>query len=134
MAENDAAKGCGCILVILAIIGAGTYFWVSNRPPPTAEELAEKALEKQRIDAMVVSEDFVKDHLKFPNDASFPWGTTTTTPLEENEWNVRGQVTAKNAMGAELTYDWVTVVKLNPETEKWKLSTLVLDGETLVGE
>jgi hypothetical protein len=80
--------------------------------------------------AVSFSKDYVRKFLKFPQDASFPWGEATVKcSPDRTKFFVHSTVKAKNALGVELTYDWATV--LEREGDTWDLLTCIVGDEAV---
>jgi hypothetical protein len=100
-----------------------------------AEEEAKAAAERQdfsrKSDATLVSQEYVRKFLKFPDDADFGFWTVpdVRSNLAGDTFNVESTVKAKNGFGAQLTYRWQTIVFLDGGT--MQLVACVIDGETV---
>jgi len=91
------------------------------------ETAAKPARRGDEIDAYVMSQKFVKRHLNYPHDASFPWGPTSTTYLDDlDAWRVAATVKAKNALGGTLTYEWVAIVYTDDDVN-WQCHAVTID-------
>jgi hypothetical protein len=98
-----------------------------------AEQAAKAEAEQQRasreLEVQLVSEDYVRKFLKFPDDADF--GFWSVPDVKSNQagdtFYVESKVKAKNALGAQLTYRWQTIVFLDGGT--WQLVSCVIDGK-----
>jgi hypothetical protein len=110
-------------------------------PEQRAEEdrvaAAEKAAKDEevkifrlKIEAERACKNYVRDSLKWPDDASFPWLSGEVTSNKQGDvFGCQGTVKAKNGFGAELTYHWGAIVFLDDNT--WQLVTLTINGETM---
>lgn len=86
--------------------------------------------ERLKIEAGEACEGYVRDSLKFPDDASFPWlGCDVTANSEGDVFACEGKVTAKNGFGAALTYRFAAIVYLDGDT--WRLVHLTINGATV---
>ena len=92
---------------------------------------AKRKRERREIEAQRVSKDYVREFLKFPDDANF--GFWSVPDVKSNEagdtFYVESKVKAKNSFGAELTYRWQTIVFLDGGT--WELVSCVIDGKVV---
>lgn len=105
-----------------------------NKGEEQAKAKAEQELSTRQINAELVSQKYVREFLKHPDDASF--GTWDVPDIKWNEeqdtFYVSSKVKAKNDFGALLTYRWQTIVMLDsPENNAWKLVSCAIDGETV---
>ncbi len=72
-------------------------------------------------------EEFVKDNLKAPATASFPWyDSSFVQNLGDGAYKVSAYVDAENSFGAKLRTDFVCVVKY-VGNDKWHLEDLSID-------
>lgn len=88
----------------------------SLTPEQRADEDEKAALERRRssreADVWLASQEYVRRFLKFPDDADF--GFWTMPNVKSNEagdvFYVSSTVKAKNELGAQLTYRWLTII------------------------
>ena len=136
-ASGCAQKGCGCLVLVL-LAGFGLYSCMEHEnarraaltPSQRAAEDKTAETEQLKIKVRRVAEGYVRNFLKFPDDASFGWGGDASANPEGDVFGCEGTVRAKNAFGAALTYRWEAIVFLDGDT--WRLVTLVIDGKTVV--
>ncbi len=81
-----------------------------------AERAAQKKLEERfgsELDAMLIAQKFVKNHLLHPSTARFPfsWLGATFFNKSTKQWHVTGTVKAKTAFGVELKYRWKVICR-----------------------
>ena len=92
-------------------------------------EKKEKAEVKAEREAEVNAELFVKQSLKYPDDAEFPWTGQHAVPTEpidgQRYWVVIGKVKATNGFGHKLTHNYR--VDLYRKAGEWKLRDVTLD-------
>jgi hypothetical protein len=100
-------------------------------PIAKVEPEPEKAPAKlgNSTDAILFAQRLVERNLKFPDDSSFPWFSTSATYTSLDGWRVTGKVKAKNSLGAALTYSWTAIVFY--ESGSWHERSLTLDGQTV---
>lgn len=78
--------------------------------------------------AWVMCQEFVKDRLKAPASAEFPWASEDRWKhLGDGKYLVNGYVDAQNAFGAKLRTNFVCTVQWQPDG-RWKLEDLQLAG------
>lgn len=79
-----------------------------------------------RISAAVMAEQFVKDQIKTPATAKFPWGVGDTVMLECGRYRVRSYVDAQNSFGALVRTKYEAVV-VHKGGKTWGLQSLTFD-------
>jgi hypothetical protein len=80
------------------------------------------------MEAWQASEKYVKQFLKFPVDASFPWSEPEIrTNAAGDVFYLKGTVKAKNALGAALTYEWATILRFRDN--QWTLLACTVGDE-----
>lgn len=98
-----------------------------------AKEAAKRAAEEEeekRNGAATISEDYVREFLKFPDDADFGWAPAVISKHEDGvRYRADGKVKAKNAFGAQLTYRWATILRW--EAGRWRLLECAIDGKVV---
>ena len=109
------------IVVLAIIIGAAwLYSEVNKSKDPNA--CGSKTM------AFVISQEFVKKHLKAPATASFPWGTNSdgVSVVERGrcEYTVNAYVDAENSFGAKLRTQYRADVTYMPEGNSWQLNDI----------
>ena len=135
-------------IVILILIG-GYFYDMSLTPEERAQAAAARAqrdsvagVERARQDsikrakelathdteAYIVSKDFVKSRLKYPEESDFPITPDASIHLGNGVYEVRGTVKAKNAFGVTSKYTWLTRLRFKGgsdlETTSWDLMDL----------
>lgn len=104
--------------------GAGT----PADPATATKQKAEAEKEWRQVRAQTMSQEYVRKFLKFPHDASFPWSEPQIRSNEARDvFYLKGTVEAKNVLGASLTHDWETMVRV--DGENWKLVACTIGGE-----
>jgi len=95
----------------------------ATQPPPSPDPEVDFGSEFR---AYAAAENLVRQHLKWPDDASFSWGKEAMLVDSEvggKDWIVKGKVKAANAMGAKLTYNYAVRMQYqgNGEWKAWKV-------------
>ena len=74
--------------------------------------------------AITMAQNFVKDRLKSPSSASFPWGFNEyqTTRSSDGTWRVSGWVESVNSFNAKVRVSWS--VEIKREGTSWKLFSI----------
>jgi hypothetical protein len=106
-----------------------------DRQAAEKEKASEREVEVQRlkISAERTCKDYVRQFLRWPDDASFPWfGCEISANREGTVFGCQGTVKAKNDFGGELTHRWGAIVYLDDDV--WRLVTMVIDGQTIVDD
>jgi DNA-directed RNA polymerase subunit RPC12/RpoP len=99
--EMFAAVAGLVVFAALAVTCGGCLVWPTAPRAPNTRVEVESELRSLAIEA-------VKRRLAFPNNAHFHWSMDVRqSQAEPGIWYVAGQVDAKNAFGATLTYDWI---------------------------
>lgn len=76
------------------------------------------------IYAYAISKQFVKDRLRSPSTAKFPWSATETTDLGARGWRVKAYVDSQNAFGAMIRTEYTCEVKTTDGGTNWTLMNL----------
>jgi len=80
----------------------------------------------RRIDAFVMSHDFVKDRLKAPSTAEFPWyDEKFVEDLGNGKFRVTAYVDAENSFGAMLRSNYVCALQYLGN-DKWHCTRCVI--------
>lgn len=94
--------------------------------------LAQTNTYKERSKCFIASQDFVKENLKYPQEATF----SNSYVHEINGYGnciIIGQVTAKNAFGVKILYTYKIWMTHNgkewTDQRNWKYSKLILEDE-----
>lgn len=79
------------------------------------------------IGAFAISQQFVKDRLKAPSTAEFPWySSESVTPLGEERYRVQSYVDSQNSFGAMIRTKYVAIVRKTGDSN-WSLESLAID-------
>lgn len=98
-----------------------------QREAEKAEEIA--GLCRDENTAFVMSQEFVRQTLKAPSTAEFPWITdpaVQVTIKSKCSFRVVGWVDAQNGFGAQVRSIYVVDLALDPEANKWQLKDISL--------
>jgi hypothetical protein len=98
----------------------GSSFF-SNHSGPGNEQAA---YEDEKAMAITMAQNFVKDRLKSPSSASFPWDFKeyNATKSSDGKWSLSGWVEATNAFNAKLRVPWSVVVRR--DGKNWALLSI----------
>lgn len=95
--------------------------------------------DRELLEAGSMAKEVVKQHLKFPLEADFPWGLPETASVQAFPGLaiVSGTVASKNAFGVRGNIKWVALMhKHDPRGRKydpsaWKCYGLMMNGEAM---
>ena len=150
---NRAAVGVAVVLVCVAAVGVVSARWYESLPPEERRRLAEARRERaelrdsqaaaraqaeeraaqdrlcteERTTAFVMSQEFVRQRLKSPSSARFPWmaeSGVSVTPRAGCTYEVVAYVESQNGFGATIRTRYVAV--LAPVGDSWELKSLRL--------
>jgi hypothetical protein len=115
-AKRKASRG-SCLVMLAAMFGIAIVAMLL-RPNSSSRGGSYEAT------AVVTCENFVRNRLKAPGTAKFPWAPDTHPTKGDGTYRVSGWVDAQNAFGTTLRSDWVCTVE--QVGERWKLIDLEL--------
>ena len=105
----------GLLIIMMCILAAGSSD--SNNGKPR---------EPDEISAFVMSEEFVKNRLKAPATADFPWyDRSFVSDLGGGRFKVSANVDSKNSFGAKIRTHYTCVLKYKGE-DAWILESIEL--------
>lgn len=118
-----AQKGClGCLGVIVVLVGLGWLFGNSGGTGSTSTD--------HTAAAIVHCQNFVRDRLRAPATADFPFLDRQVTPAGNDTYVVASYVDAQNAFGAMIRNDFRCTVRYRGGDEaassSWELVNLEL--------
>lgn len=119
---SDEKKKSGCLAqIILFVFVMGLVGWLSystdqqkkNETPEIRREA--KCGKEGKFSAGYMAEKFVRDRLKAPSTAKFPWYEESSVTISgECEFVIRSYVDAQNSYGAMLRSDYVVKLEYDP--------------------
>ena len=79
-------------------------------------------------DVQSIARQFVKQQLKAPSTADFPYDDYEYECVEKtnNRWLVKSYVDAENSFGAKLRQKWWVEMKYKKSTDKWELLNIAV--------
>lgn len=105
--------GCTTLIVVFIAIIAVWAFSSSDKEP-------------SKLDAYVISQQFVRQQLKAPSSAQFPVYNKDMVITNDNKrFKVKSHVEAKNSFGATVRNKYVCIVT-HIEKDQWELNNLQL--------
>lgn len=115
MNENEQKSAItGLILIIIFIIFFIYWIWPADNKQQRSfpdETKQRSPLFRQRQSVESIAYAITVERLKSPSTAEMVYGTTKTTMLDVNKWEVGGQLDAKNSFGATLRNIWMIQVE-----------------------
>jgi len=104
--------------VVVIAVGAGFIVYLlegwGSSPPGTGD----------KIEALTMCQQFVKDRLRSPKSADFPWASDgRVTALGSGQYRIRSYVDAQNAFGAEVRTNFTCTVQVSGG-DRWRLVNL----------
>jgi hypothetical protein len=116
------------VLILGGGIGIGVWRYSSSgsKPHPSADSPLDPRVNGIETSELVsVAQGFVKNSLKVPSTAKFPWGSSeyVIQNLGNGEFGVAGWVEAKNAYGVPLKQQWTVFVSRTPNGT-WQLKDI----------
>lgn len=126
---SDKRMGCGSIIMILfAVAFIGGNCSKQDDKQTMDEKINAWKTRDNSGGAYAVMQDFVKQRLKAPASADFPWSGeqgVTISNLGNQEYRVVGFVDAQNSFGAKIRTRYIGIVQ-KTDADNWQLKELVL--------
>lgn len=98
----------GCLVVIVLLLGS---CWFITRPDNSPEGIKRRALNDAQAIVVVICEQAVKERLRSPGSADFPFGHgTAVTAIDDTRYRLESHVDSQNGFGASLRTRFVCVV------------------------
>lgn len=133
--ESAVAGGCGCLVLLLLfffVFGTGSEDQAPKNKGKQSGSSQYKPQEESSSDpisAFVMSQSFVKDRLKAPATAEFPWyDESMVTPLGKEKYIVRSYVDAQNAFGALIRNNYTCRLAYQGN-DKWLLEDITIEAK-----
>lgn len=103
-ADQNTASCCGWIIAACVAIA----LWFAFSPP--SKDSASDTSKPNWNSAYSAARNFVRDTLKSPSTASFPFASESfVQDLGNGKYRVRAYVDAENSFGAKIRSDWMVV-------------------------
>jgi len=123
--QNINPIGCLVMIGILLFFG-----YTCSRILTPSEETKQKIQEEKKWGsptmAYQMSQEFVKQRLKSPGSADFPFlDFTATQTKNKGEFLVKGYCDAQNAFGAKIRVDYTCTMKC--QNERWSCTNLKIN-------
>lgn len=78
----------------------------------TDEQVADNNEQNSKITALTYAQECVKERLKSPSSADFPWGSDCVTKISENTYVINSYVDSQNSFGAMLRTNFTCQITL----------------------
>jgi hypothetical protein len=79
----------------------------------TDEQVSDNNEQNLKITALTAAQECVKERLKSPSSADFPWGSDCVTKISDNTYVINSYVDSQNSFGAMLRTNFTCQVTLN---------------------
>lgn len=115
-----------CLVVVLVGFGGIMLLGIIGMligPPPGAGQ-------GSSVEAWRIAKDLVRENLKAPSTAKFPWDGTAVK--QGDRWAVQSYVDSQNSFGAMIRTEWGCI--LAKENGRWRCLYLKLDDQVLIVE
>ncbi|MEA3347749.1 MAG: hypothetical protein U9Q39_01675 [Pseudomonadota bacterium] len=87
----------------------------------------------RRIEAFVMSHDYVKRYIKSPSSAEFPVaGDSHTVKTGAGNYLTKSYVDSQNSLGAMIRTNYYCELEYNEEADGWKIITLVFPDQNKI--
>lgn len=122
--KEDNTSAAGGWVVLLIVLAIGIY---SCGGDGDSEPAKDSSPEHSPSAAYVMCQQFMKDRLRAPGTADFPYGTDRYTTSEGGgRYRVESYVDAENGFGGEVRTDYTCVVEYSGD-DKWTLLKMETD-------
>lgn len=120
LGSSSQVVGVGCALLVLVIVIAAV---VSNGGGSSST-----APEHSAVEAYTACQGFVRDRLKAPSTADFPWvkSSDVTESLGDGRYRVRSYVDAQNSFGAMIRNSYDCTVRYR--SGAWTAESVLVGG------
>jgi len=118
-AKKTSTKGCLSIMIIASVIA---FIMIKGCGDDTTSSPSSKSHEDA---AYIVSKDFAKQKLTYPEEADFPWIPKYSQMDADSIYTVVGEVTSKNGFGVKVKFTYKCRLKFlggdDLDTNNWQL-------------
>jgi len=116
--KSEIKKNIAVGLALTLLVAAVAFF--SSRPPESNSEPRHDSKT-----AIIMAESFVKDRLKAPSTADFPFDKQEAEFISDNTYEVRGVVDSQNSFGAMIRTEYRCTLQV--DGKKWNLLEIHLN-------
>lgn len=131
--ESEKKKGMGvgkgCLLLVLIFFGFIVIVTViGSQSTPKDANTSKGSTSPSTSMAGVIAKSFVKQSLKSPSTAEFPWLDIKSVDLGSGRFKVSSYVDSQNGFGAQIRSNWIVVLKHKGGSESdirnWELEDI----------
>ena len=97
---------------------------VSMLTNPGTDGTGQRARDPNEVDAYIACQHFVKDRLRAPGTAEFPFITEIEWAKDGSLWGFEGYVDSENALGGEVRIRFGCRVRWDSTDQEWRLEGL----------
>ncbi|MFO7881480.1 MAG: hypothetical protein R6U52_02945 [Kosmotogaceae bacterium] len=115
-------KAAGCLIVLLLIVFLTTMCYTKCG--------SENTERPDKIEAFLISQQFVENYLKAPGSAEWPSITddkVKINKIDDTIWEIYSYVDSQNTFGALIRTQYYCKMKYNKEDENWTLIEIDFD-------
>ncbi len=118
--NKKASGGClGCLTIIFILFILFSIFSMCSGGGNG------KSSSSDKHGAYVACQSFVKQRLKSPSSADFPWGADSSADVGAGKWLINGHVDAKNSFGVDVRTKYSCTVQRSGSS--WNLINLQMN-------
>jgi len=123
--DNTESKALGCATLIFILIVA--YAAIRIFIPSDGDRQTTRVASVDETDAFIWCKDHVRDRLKSPATAKFPFVEFSHRDLGNNTWRIISYVDSQNSFGALVRTNWACEIQYS--NGAWQLQDLTLSGQ-----
>ena len=117
--ENNTTTSYIIAIILFVIIGIVAWNWLGGLFD--TEESSTEAKD-YKLEAYVMSQDFMKDYLKSPSTAKFPSYSKVNVVQTNNRYKVEGYVDSQNSFGATVQMKYYMILERDTDGGWTKIS------------
>jgi len=127
-------KKVGCLKIFLIIIGGSILIGIIGSML-SGSDSSQQIQQKSDVSNMayVISKGFVKQALKAPSTADFPFLDFNSQSLDDDRYQVSSYVDSQNSFGAVIRNEWTTTLKYlggaDADPRNWELEKMIIGDE-----
>ena len=128
----------GQVIGIIVFIFFLSWLFTGNEtnPESVSTETAEtEVVEATDSQAYIISQNYVKEVLKAPATADFPFADYSHIKNDEDTHTVASYVDSENSFGANVRSNWTVTLTFKggdwSDQNNWNLDRLIFDGEAI---
>ena len=125
--KKQSKKGIGCLLVIIIFIIFVVILSSGGNDTSTPAQGTSENM------AFIQSQAYVKDFLKSPGSADFPFADFSYIDHEDDSYTIQSYVDSQNSFGAMIRSDYTATLKYlsgdDADPNSWELQRLIIEGQ-----